>query len=76
MWPDFIEGSHHKIIAKKFNQLASGEIKRLIVIVRGIKIISITILEIDSEILILISLLMIYLANANQLHNNNTMIKN
>ena len=28
MWPDFIEGSHHKIIAKKFNQLASGEIKR------------------------------------------------
>ena len=24
MWPDFIEGSHHKIIAKKFNQLASG----------------------------------------------------
>ena len=31
MWPDFIEGSHHKIIAKKFNQLASGEIKRLIV---------------------------------------------
>ena len=31
MWPDFIEGSHHKIIAKKFNQLESGEIKRLIV---------------------------------------------
>ena len=29
MWPDFIEGSHHKIIAKKFNKLASGEIKRL-----------------------------------------------
>ena len=26
MWPDFIEGSHHKIIAKKFNQLESGEI--------------------------------------------------
>ena len=24
MWPDFIEGSHHKIIAKKFNLLASG----------------------------------------------------
>jgi len=20
MWPDFIEGSHHKIIAKKFNK--------------------------------------------------------
>ncbi len=31
MWPDFIEGSHHKIIAKKFNKLATGEIKRLIV---------------------------------------------
>ena len=31
MWPDFIEGSHHKIIADKFNKLASGEIKRLIV---------------------------------------------
>ena len=31
MWPDFIEGYHHKIIAEKFNQMASGEIKRLIV---------------------------------------------
>jgi len=31
VWPEFIEGSHHKIIAKKFNKLASGEIKRLIV---------------------------------------------
>ena len=31
VWPDFIEGSHHKIIAKKFNKLATGEIKRLIV---------------------------------------------
>ena len=31
MWPDFIEGEHHKIIADKFNKLASGEIKRLIV---------------------------------------------
>ena len=26
-WPDFIEGSHHKIINKKFNELASGKIK-------------------------------------------------
>ena len=31
IWPEFIEGSHHKIIAKKFNDLATGKIKRLIV---------------------------------------------
>ena len=31
MWPDFIEGSHHKVIADKFNKLATGEIKRLII---------------------------------------------
>ena len=31
IWPEFIEGEHHKIIAEKFNKLASGEIKRLIV---------------------------------------------
>ena len=31
MWPDFIEGYHHKIIAEKFNKIKSGEIKRLIV---------------------------------------------
>ena len=31
MWPDFIEGYHHKIIAKKFNEMANGKIKRLIV---------------------------------------------
>jgi len=31
VWPEFIEGSHHKIIAEKFNKLANGEIKRLIV---------------------------------------------
>ena len=31
MWPDFIEGYHHKIIAEKFNQMADGKIKRLIV---------------------------------------------
>ena len=31
VWPDFIEGSHHRHISKKFNQLASGEINRLIV---------------------------------------------
>ena len=31
VWPDFIEGSHHKIINKKFNELASGKIKRLII---------------------------------------------
>ena len=31
MWPDFIEGSHHRHIADKFNKLATGEINRLIV---------------------------------------------
>jgi len=31
MWPDFIEGYHHKIIAEKFNKLKNGEITRLIV---------------------------------------------
>ena len=31
MWPDFVEGSHHRHIADKFNKLAKGEINRLIV---------------------------------------------
>jgi len=31
MWPDFIEGSHHSTIADKFNRLATGELKRLII---------------------------------------------
>ena len=31
VWPDFVEGSHHRHIAKKFNELATGEINRLIV---------------------------------------------
>jgi len=31
VWPEFIEGSHHKIINKKFNDLANGKIKRLII---------------------------------------------
>ena len=31
MWPEFIEGYHHKVISDKFNKLARGEIKRLIV---------------------------------------------
>ena len=31
VWPEFIEGSHHKIINKKFNDLALGKIKRLII---------------------------------------------
>ena len=30
VWPEFIEGSHHKIINKKFNDLAQGKIKRLL----------------------------------------------
>ena len=31
VWPDFIEGAHHRHIADKFNKLASGEINRLII---------------------------------------------
>ncbi len=31
VWPDFVEGSHHRHIAKKFNELATGEINRLII---------------------------------------------
>ena len=31
MWPEFIEGPHHKIVAEKFNSLAEGTLKRLIV---------------------------------------------
>jgi predicted phage terminase large subunit-like protein len=31
MWPDFIEGKHHKIVAEKFNQIAEGKLKRLII---------------------------------------------
>jgi predicted phage terminase large subunit-like protein len=31
VWPEFIEGTHHKMIAEKFDKLAKGEIKRLIV---------------------------------------------
>jgi hypothetical protein len=31
VWPEFIEGEHHKVIADKFNKLAKGEIKRLII---------------------------------------------
>ena len=31
VWPEFIEGAHHRHIAKKFNDLATGKINRLIV---------------------------------------------
>ena len=31
IWPEFIMGTHHEIIAKKLEQIASGEIKRLII---------------------------------------------
>ena len=31
VWPEFIEGAHHRHIAKKFNDLATGKITRLIV---------------------------------------------
>ena len=28
MWPEFIAGNHHKIIADKLQRIASGELKR------------------------------------------------
>ena len=31
MWPEFIEGRHHKEIADKFDKIAKGKIKRLII---------------------------------------------
>jgi len=31
VWPEFIEGSHHKQIAEKFNRIAKGQLKRLII---------------------------------------------
>ena len=31
VWPDFVEGPHHRHIADKFNKLATGEINRLII---------------------------------------------
>jgi predicted phage terminase large subunit-like protein len=31
MWPEFIVGKHHEIIAEKLERIASGELKRLII---------------------------------------------
>jgi predicted phage terminase large subunit-like protein len=31
MWPSFVDGRHHKVMAKKFEEIANGKIKRLIV---------------------------------------------
>jgi predicted phage terminase large subunit-like protein len=31
VWPEFIEGAHHRVIAQKFNDLAAKKINRLIV---------------------------------------------
>ena len=31
VWPDFIEGRHHKEVAKKFNDIAQGKTKRVII---------------------------------------------
>ena len=31
MWPVFINGQHHAVMAKKFEDIASGKIKRLII---------------------------------------------
>ena len=31
VWPAFIEGGHHRVMADAFNRIASGELKRLII---------------------------------------------
>jgi predicted phage terminase large subunit-like protein len=31
VWPEFIAGKHHKIIAEKFERIASGQLRRLII---------------------------------------------
>ena len=31
VWPSFINGRHHKVMAKKFEEIANGKIKRLII---------------------------------------------
>lgn len=31
VWPEFIAGAHHKIIAEKFERIARGELRRLII---------------------------------------------
>ena len=31
MWPGFVDGRHHKVMAKKFEEIATGKIKRLII---------------------------------------------
>ena len=31
VWPEFVQGKHHKIYAEKLNRIANGELKRLIV---------------------------------------------
>ena len=28
MWPDYIEGAHHRHVAEKFNKIANGKLKR------------------------------------------------
>ena len=31
VWPDFVEGKHHKEVAEKFNEIANGKVKRVII---------------------------------------------
>ena len=31
MWPNFVEGKHHREIADKFNEISKGKLKRLII---------------------------------------------
>jgi hypothetical protein len=31
MWPGFVHGRHHALMAKKFEEIAEGKVKRLII---------------------------------------------
>ena len=31
MWPGFIHGRHHALMAKKFEEIAEGKLKRLVI---------------------------------------------
>ena len=31
MWPGFVDGRHHAVMAKKFQEIADGKLKRLII---------------------------------------------
>ncbi len=39
VWPQFIEGKHHKKIAEKFNKIAKGEINSMVITCSTLKLV-------------------------------------